>query len=388
MLRISNKQARHLWLHAQGLSGAPTGPLDVMAIIRQLGFVQLDTIRAVSRAHHHIIWSRNQNYREPMLNVLLAKDRQIFEHFTHDASVLPMEMYPMWQRQLRRFEAKLSQSSWYSGMSNAKAREAIKQRIAGEGPLSTKSFNTKSKSKEMWARPPHKLALDYMWHVGELATSHRENFSKFYDLSERVVPATLRNEERSDEDQLNWLCEQALSRLAFGTAGDVLRFWGAASMPEVKAWQERQRNLVPVEIESSEGAWVNSFAPERIEETLKNLSAPTSRLRVLNPFDPVVRDRKRLKMLFGMDYRIEIFVPAAKRKWGYYVFPVLDGDRMVGRIDMKADRKAGTLSVLGFWPEESIEWTPKRWSKLEAELDRLRRFIGVERVEWSFRPRG
>ncbi len=387
MLRISNKQARHLWLHAQGLSRAPTGPLDVMEIIRQLGFVQLDTIRAVARAHHHIIWSRNQNYREPMLNEVLATERNIFEHFTHDASVLPIEMYPMWQRQFRKFENKLSKSSWYSGMLNAKEREQIKRRIEVEGALSTRHFDTEKKSKEMWARPPHKLSLDYMWYVGELSTSHRENFTKFYDLSERVIPETLRTEEMSDEGQIDWLCQQALSRLAFASTGEIKRFWDAANMQEVKTWQERQKNLVPVEIQSSEGAWVKSVAPDNIEQILGDVPAPTSRLRVLNPFDPVVRDRKRLQMLFGMEYRIEIFVPAAKRVWGYYVFPILEGDSMVGRIDMKADRKAGRLNVLGFWPEAGAEWGQKRWEKLDAELDRLRRFVGVNHVVWET-PRG
>ncbi|MHA1536013.1 MAG: DNA glycosylase AlkZ-like family protein, partial [Alphaproteobacteria bacterium] len=102
ILKIKNRDARRLWLVAQGLRSAPTGPLDVLQIIKDLGFVQLDTIRIVARAHHHIIWSRNQNYREPRLDRLLSKERAIFEHFTHDASVLPMDFYPMWARQFRR----------------------------------------------------------------------------------------------------------------------------------------------------------------------------------------------------------------------------------------------------------------------------------------------
>ena len=95
-LRISNRDARHLWLAAHGLAATPTGQVDPISLVRNLGFVQLDTIQVVARAHHHILWSRNQNYREPMLDKLLAKDRSVFEHFTHDASVLPMEFLPMW----------------------------------------------------------------------------------------------------------------------------------------------------------------------------------------------------------------------------------------------------------------------------------------------------
>ena len=117
LLRIENRDARRLWLAAQGLASAPTGPLDTLSIIRQLGFVQLDTIRVVSRAHHHILWNRNQHYREPMLNKLLAGQRQLFEHYTHDASVLPIEFYPMWQRQFTRMKQRIDRAGYFSSMS-------------------------------------------------------------------------------------------------------------------------------------------------------------------------------------------------------------------------------------------------------------------------------
>ena len=115
-LRIANRDARRLWLHAQGLGVAPTGKLDLLGSIERLGFVQLDTIRVVARAHDHILWSRNQHYREPMLNKLLAKKRAVFEHFTHDASVLPTTTYPLWRRQFARMEAKLRRYGWHKSM--------------------------------------------------------------------------------------------------------------------------------------------------------------------------------------------------------------------------------------------------------------------------------
>ncbi len=177
VLKIDNRQARKLWLSSQGLALPPTGPLEVIQIIKDLGFVQLDTIRNVTRAHHHILWSRNQNYREPMLGSLLARDRSVFEHFTHDASVLPVEFYPMWKRQFRRMKDRIdcSNSNYYDGMLGEKGRAAILTRIENEGPLSTHDFDSKAVGeKAMWSRPPHKIALDYMWYAGELATSHRQ----------------------------------------------------------------------------------------------------------------------------------------------------------------------------------------------------------------------
>ncbi|WP_420396835.1 winged helix-turn-helix domain-containing protein [Nioella sp.] len=379
-LKIDNRNARRLWLHSQGLGETPTGPLDLAAMIHALGFVQLDTIQVVSRAHHHILWSRNQNYREPMLDRLLAKDRAVFEHFTHDASVLPMEFLPMWRRQFDRMRAYYDRASWVKGLPNADERQKIKDRIAREGALSTHAFDTKIEGeRQMWHRPPHKLALDYMWYAGELATCHRVNFTKFYDLAERVFPDHLRAQEISEGDQITRLCSAALDRISFGSIGDIKRFWDAVTQAEVRAWSEGAE-LVPVSVQGADGSWASAVAPADIETRLAGLSPATSRLRILNPFDPVIRDRNRLSRLFGFDYRVEMFVPAAKRIWGYYVFPILEGERFVGRIEVKADRKASRLDVLNLWPEPGVKWRTAREEKLEAELTRMARFIGVESV--------
>jgi len=341
----------------------------------------------VARAHDHILWSRNQNYREPMLNKLMAEQRGVFEHFTHDASAIPMEFYPMWQRRFRHLEEKVRGWEWHRGMLDETGRNAIKDRIRAEGPLCTKAFDTKVKKKAMWQRPPHKLALDYMWYAGELSTSHRENFTKFYDLTERVIPAEYLNHVPSEAAQIDWLCRAALDRMAFGSEGDIQRFWEAVSGREVKDWTAAQSSLVPAEIECADGSWASVLAPEDIETRLAEAPAATSRLRILNPFDPVIRDRKRLARLFGFEYTVEMFVPAAKRRWGYYVYPLLEGDRFVGRIEVKADRKAGRLNVLNLWQEPKVKWTSARADKLDAELSRMARFIGVGEVVWDDRAK-
>lgn len=385
LFRIENRDARRLWLAAQGLARTPTGPLDTLSIIRQLGFVQLDTIRVVSRAHHHIIWNRNQHYREPMLNELLAGQRRLFEHYTHDASVLPMEFYPMWQRQFTRMKQRIDRNGYYASMPDEDGRAAIRQRIAQEGPLSTHAFDTRVEGpKGMWVRPPHKLALDYMWYCGELATSHRENFKKFYDLTHQVIPPEFRDRNHSDEAQIDWLCEAALQRLCFGTPGEIQRFWDATDAAEVRHWVTRSSSeLLQVELQAADGSWSTALALPDIESALANAPVPTSRLRILNPFDPVIRDRARLKRLFGFDYRIEIFVPAASRQWGYYVFPLLEGDRFVGRIEARADRGKGQLTVLNLWSEPKIKWTSARAAKLDAELSRFARFVALDEINWQ-----
>jgi uncharacterized protein YcaQ len=234
----------------------------------------------------------------------------------------------------------------------------------------------------MWDRPPHKRALEYLWNIGELTTSHRENFTKFYDLSERVIPNFHDECAMTDGQQLSWLCQQALQRLSIASPAELQDFWGVASAADIKDWLKTAEH-VPVSIEAANGSWSDAYAAPDIEMRLSQLRAPTSRMRILNPFDPLIRNRKRLLRIFGFDYRIEIFVPAAQRKWGYYVYPILESGRLVGRIEVKADRPAGVLNVLKLWPETDVTWSPARQKKLGAELQRLARFVGAERVIWA-----
>ena len=376
-LKISNRDARRLWLWTNGLAPTPTGPLDVMGTIRRLGFLQIDTIRNVTRAHNHILWTRNQNFREGQLWPHLA-GRDLFEHFTHDASLLPSEVLPFWRRQFDRLGAKVARHDWYqSGLARDQVQQ-IRDRIRAEGALSTHAFDTKADSRAMWARPPHKKALDQMWYAGELATCHRENFVKFYDLGERVFAP---HDPAPDAEAVDWLCREALDRLSLATPGELQRFWDAMTAKEAKAWTDSAA-LTPVEVQSADGSWRAAVAPQDIESRLATAPAPTTRLRILNPFDPAIRDRTRLERLFGFDYRNEMFVPKAQRRWGYYVYPLLEGDRFVGRVELKADRTAGWLAVTGFWQEPGVKWPASRRAKLDAELDRFARLVGIAQVDW------
>ncbi|MCF6272952.1 MAG: winged helix DNA-binding domain-containing protein [Rhodobacteraceae bacterium] len=378
-LRISNKDARRLWLHSHGLTAPPTGPLDVMATIKALGFVQIDSVRNVTRAHHHILWSRNRNYRESHLWPLL-KSRQLFEHFTHDASLIPMDTLPMWQRQFTRMGKYVANSEWFASNLGQQNIKDIKARIQAEGPLSTHAFSSELDAEsKTWARPPHKRALDKMWYAGELATSRRENFVKFYDVAERVFPEHLREDLRPEAVQINWLCTEALHRLGFGSSREIARFWDAVTLNEARAWVAGLRE---VEVEAADGSLTKAFAAPDITQRLAQTPRLSAHLRIINPFDPAIRDRVRLERLFGFAYRNEMFVPKAKRQWGYYVYPLLEGARFVGRIELKADRKAGWLKVVGFWPEAGIKWGKSRREKLEMELTRLARFVGLETIEW------
>ena len=374
-ITISNLHLRRLWLAAHDLASVPSGPVDVMAIIRRLGFLQIDTVRNVVRAQDHILWSRNRNYREKMLWPLL-RQRALFEHFTHDASLIPMEIYPLWQHQFRRLGARAARAAWYqSGMGGMTEIAALRARIGAEGPLSTHAFDSTADSREMWARKPHKKALEQMWYAGELATAERRNFVKYYDLGTRVFPPL--PADASDEDAAGRaLCDLAINHMGIANAGEIRRFWDAVAVPDVKAWL-RDSNLVAVRVEGADGRWQDSWAAPDIEPRLAAVPPMKSQIRIINPFDPAIRDRTRLKRIFGFAYTNEMFVPAAQRRWGYYVYPLLEGDRFVGRIEAKGDRQAGILQVTGFWPEAGVRWGQERIARLQVELGRFARLAGL-----------
>ncbi|MEC7587047.1 MAG: crosslink repair DNA glycosylase YcaQ family protein, partial [Pseudomonadota bacterium] len=164
--------------------------------------------------------------------------------------------------------------------------------------------------------------------------------------------------------------------------GEIRKFWEALPPAEVTSWA-RGSDLVPVRVESADGKWQEAMALPDIEARLAAIPPPASQLRIINPFDPAIRDRARLKRIFGFDYTNEMFVPAAKRRWGYYVYPLLEGDSFVGRIEAKGDRQGGALRVTGFWAEDGVRWGKRRADRLRLELERFARLAGLSPAPFS-----
>ncbi len=372
--RITNRTARALWLESNGLARAPVGAPPLQEIFDRLGLIQLDSIRVALRGHHHILWSRDRSYRADHLHdFAFGGTRGAFEHFCHDACLLPMSAYPYWTRQFRRFEAKLSSNWWMERLPDAAGRQAVLDRIAADGPMCSADFPAPAtRPKGMWQRPPTKLALDWLWHTGRLSTSHRVGFVKYYDLTERVITEAVRSAVVSDTAQLDWLCRAALKRLVWATPGEIQRFWDAATLAEVRDWVSRTE-LIEIEVQSADGAWRRALALPDIEVRTALVRAPTRSLRLINPFDPAVRDRARLARLFGFAYVNEIFKPKATRQYGYYVYPVLEGDRLVARVDLSGSRATEPLQLRGLWAEDGVRWTDARAARLDAEIARLNR---------------
>lgn len=385
---IDNRQARHMFLERQGLSRPPNrllGRDGLLDLIHDLGFVQVDSIQTVERAHHQILFSRSQTYRREHLTALLEEHRSLFEHWTHDASIIPSAFFPFWKHRFVRREARIREN-WgkWQGEGYDSAVEETYRRIREHGPVMAREVKAEDhKSGGWWNWHPSKTALEFLWHTGKLAIARRENFQKVYDLAERVIPHDHFAAEVEHADFVDWACRAALTRLGFATSGEIAAFFDLVTPQEAKVWVASHRDeLTEIELQTVDGRKRPSFVFAKQLPSFLEAPEPPARLRVLSPFDPLLRDRDRAERLFGFNYRIEVFVPEPKRQYGYYVFPLLEADRMVGRIDMKADRRAGALLVKRLWWEPAIRASAGRLEKLEAELQRLARFSGVERVEF------
>ena len=381
---LDRSAARRLVLHLQGLTRPhhrAFGPGDTLAdTIDRLGFVQVDSIDTIERAHHVILHARGQSYRPADLRRLHEGGR-LFEAWTHDASYVPSHLWPLWKHRFRRSREGLrGKFIRWQGPNCLDRCDALLARIRDEGPLRASDLDRKGRTGEMWQWSDEKAALEYLWRTGELAISKREGFRKVYDLPERVIPREHLDAEISEEAFIDRSCRIALEGLGWATPGHLSHFLDHVTAAEAKAWLARQgpSTVTAATVDGTEFA-----ARADIAEVVARMPDPPSRIRIVSPFDPIARDRDRLRWLWGVDYRIEIYVPAAKRRWGYFVHLLLEGERIIGRIDLAASRRDGTVVVRRFWLEPGARWTAGRHERLEVELRRKARMVGVSDVVWT-----
>ncbi|WP_323803358.1 winged helix-turn-helix domain-containing protein [Sulfitobacter litoralis] len=391
---LGNRDARRIFLHRHLLGDAPQGPAGgdaLLQLIRGLGFVQLDSINTVARAHDLILFSRRQRYRPQALKTLYERDGALFEHWTHDAAVIPMGFYPYWELRRQRDAQMLRKryKNWHKHDFEGRFQTVLDQ-IRAQGPVSSSDVGQDEPRSNggWWDWHPSKTALEYLWRAGALCVVGRDGFQKRYDLTERVIDAGLCDPSQApDETQtINWCCSGALDRLGFATPGELAAFWAHITPAEAKAWVQREQaagRIEQVQIAGADGTPHRSYARPGLASDPAIDMAPTARLRVLSPFDPALRDRKRAERLFGFRYRIEMFVPAPKRVYGYYVFPILQGDSIIARVDMKAHRDRDTLVVRALWPEPCTWWGKGKQAALEAELARIVRLAGVTHITFE-----
>jgi uncharacterized protein YcaQ len=380
-------------MQAQGLLDDPTRratPASLAKLIGRLGFVQLDSINIVDRAHHLTLATRLEAYRPELLTRLLEGKRSLFEHWTHDASAIPTSFFPHWKPRFERHGASWCERGWVKrrlGDDPEGVIAHVLHRVRSEGPLMSKDFedDRKGEREAWWGWKPQKTALEYLWGSGRLSVAGRRNFHKVYDLTERVFPELCAVPAPSAEEHLEWACHSALERLCVATPGEIARFWMALRPAQAGHWcagAEAEGRITAVHVEAEDGSRPQkAFALPDYERRLRRAPPPPPGIRLLSPFDPVIRDRRKLLRLFGFDYRFEAFVPATQRRWGYYVLPLLEADRLVGRLDAKHHRNREALEVKKLLWEDGVRPTRRRLRALKDGLAILAERIGARSIE-------
>ncbi len=372
--------AKRLAVAASGLSPSiPVGSEGpTFAILSRLGSVQIDSINVVERAHHHIMWARNPAYEMGELTRLEAEPRRVFEYWSHAAAYLPMED---WRYCLPRMERVRTNGHPWFGADPLVVGE-VRERLRAEGPLGSGHWKDDREEKAgWWDWKPAKIALEYLFHSGEVMSVTRNGFKKVYDLTERALPAWVDTRMPNEEEMAAWHVERAVANLGLFARRDVAygRKEGISGIDAEIARRLESGELVSIRVEapdspeSSAGGPVHYARPGDLDAAA---SLPTGveawRAFILSPFDPLVIDRRRLRRLFGLEYQIECYVPEKKRNFGYFALPILAyGPRgevsFVGLLDAKLERKESILRVkrLALW-----RGRPRRGSGKEGAADR------------------
>ena len=377
--QLSAEEARQLVLRSQGLDGSwklPAGKAGVVDAVRRLGYVQIDTINVVQRAHHHTLWSRCRSYRPGMLHELQASDRRVFEYWAHAAAFLPMDNYRYSLPKMKAYAA----DSWTGGFlrKNKRLAAEIKSRIKAEGSLPASAFEAPPDHPKgnWWNWKPAKRALEALFATGELMVSHRVNFQRFYDLAERVRPSDVDMTCPDAAEAARFAARQALNSHGLLMSRHSW-FHGLKSF--IKALSEL------VELGEAVAVSVEGRGRETFFALRQLLEAPRSRARknalhILSPFDSMVIWRKPLMSLFGFDYKLECYVPGPKRRWGYFCLPMLWGNQFVGRMDAVADRQAKKLIVRSLQFEPCVSDVEDLLTPLIDKLRAFATFNGCDEI--------
>jgi len=381
-VKISASMARRMAIRSQGLDGSwalPTGKEGVAQVIERLGYVQIDTISVVERAHHHALWSRFPEYKPQMLHELQAKDRRVFEYWwSYGASYVPIGDYPYHRSRMRAFAD--SPRARHYVEQNAELVKAVLERIRNEGPLGSADFEAPEGFKRgtWWSWKPAKEALETLFWMGELMVTERRNFQRLYDLTERVLPPGTDTAEMDPKQALRFTIRRALLARGVVSAQDITRSRnGRDAASEALKELVSSGEAVPLEVEGLDGEIYYA-----LRETLAAAKQATSaaEVHILSPFDNLVINRKRLQKLFGFDYSLECYLPAAKRRYGYFCLPILWGERFVGRLDPKADREHKILIVRRLVFEPEFAEYDALMPVLTETLRAFAAFNGCERV--------
>lgn len=390
-IRLSPGQARRLCVECQLLgkrSSPPSGKDGVVSIVEHLGYVQIDTISVIERAHHHVIWTRVPDYEPRMLHELQAVNRTVFEYWGHAASYLPMSDYRYYLERMKSFPQ--GWNYWTKELFD-KYRPVMKQvmdRIRKEGPLGSADFESPKGDRRgtWWDWKPAKAALEMLFWKGDLMVTERRNFQRIYDLTERVLPSWADTRIPNNNEIDRFLVTRALKAGGLATAREIRDHIHLADQKRIdEAIKELidAGEVIEIKVEGLGDKKYYSLH-ENIEKTLSDKEKKAGKggkeVHLLSPFDNLVIQRERINKLFGFNYQLECYVPKDKRKNGYFMLPILWGEELVGKLDPKAERKEGVLTVHNVLLEKEFNEFDALLPELASSITGLAKFNDLNKI--------
>lgn len=388
-LSLSKQDAKRIAIRAQGLSSErPETPVtldDVSRSIRVMGLLQIDSVNVCVRSHYMPLFSRLGNYDQELLDQLAYEEKSIFETWAHAACFVPIEDYRLFRQRMGTEDLQERVARMVKEKPNHRISKLVSERpgfledvldqVRDRGELTASDIEGAGKrSGPWWGYTSGKIAMEWHFAVGTLSIADRRNFTRYYDLTERVIPAEhLNGSTPSVKESHREMMRLAVQAHGIGTAEDFADYY------RLKGAQARARlgelvESAEIQMVTVEGWDEPVYAPINIESV-----ESTDARALLTPFDPLVWNRDRIERIFDFFYRIEIYVPEPKRQYGYYVYPFVLGDNLVARVDLKAERDKGVLRVKGAFAEQGQDHEYVA-ANLMDELRLMADWLGLKRV--------
>lgn len=412
MLKLTRQDAKRLAITKQYLSNIPeytsssnissdvsskVDSNEILNLVRNLGCVQLDPIRAVEKTHLLVLWSRLGVFDPKELNKLRFDTKELFEYWAHAASIVLTEEYPIHAWKMNRYKSDTPErqkiDQWLSRVSNRHALEKhIKERLKKDGPLMSREIEDDSSGDEYnhrwWSGRYVPNVLQAMWSAGDITVARRQGLQKKWALSEDFFPEWTPKETWEENEVVRYSVQKSLRALGVATLKQIKQHYTRGRYPNVnKVLKEliKEGKIIEVEVfdegSAMKGPWyIHAEDLPLLEQLQTNRNFWKPRTTLLSPFDNLICDRERTELLFDFFYRIEIYVPEKKRQYGYYVLPILHEDNLIGRIDANMDRKAEILNINNVYKEDSAPDDVETLGSIKKSVESLATFLNAKEI--------
>lgn len=391
MIEISLPTAQQFILQKQGiLTESPAQ--SVLEVAKRIHNIQIDTISVVARSHDLTIFTRFPNYQERAVWDL-QKRKQLFESISHALCLLPINAYPFYNWLMNLYRQSPKSPYWTKWIqSNQHVIDQVYNAIKQEGALSSKDFKVppERKSKGWWAWKSEKRALEYLFHTGQLLIQYRKGFQKFYDLPERVLPPDIDHEPMPIDKVPDYLCDKTFDSFGIGNHQEVRSYLNSRATRHL--WNnkpERITNFLDEQVKENKLTQVKIntikepqyIRTQDLDLLLNNDPSPTKQVHLINPFDNLIRERSLLAKYWQFNYTLEAYTPAAKRKYGYYLMPILDRHQFIGKLEPKVHRKEHVLEIKSFFFEPDYRATRQSFERLYTGIHAFAEFHTCDQIQ-------